>query len=246
MEKRFNNFIHILIALFSTCLHAADECLIKADKELHLLARCREAKSTLLPPEIEALLKEGVDPNMPNARVCRKKFLGSPLCEAAYFGNAKLANLLLQYAARPNLIFKTEKHWKTPIHLAARARCKNGRYGQVVHALLACKANLNAGGTRRLRYTPLQLALMQKQMHKKHRKTIIDLLSSGSAELNKAVGRNKTTALHIAVRLNDVQSVKLLLAKEADREIKNAAGKTAEDLAIDSNNIHLATAVVFS
>jgi hypothetical protein len=37
-----------------------------------------------------------------------------------------------------------------------------------------------------------------------------------------------------------------LLAKGANRKIKNAAGKTAEDLAIDSPNIHLTTAVIFS
>jgi ankyrin repeat protein len=227
-------------------LHAADECLVKADKELHLLTLCTQADSTSLPSEIESLLKEGVDPNMKNARACKKKFLGSPLCEAAYFGNVKLANLLLQYNARPNLIFKTEKHWETPLHLAARARHENGRYGNVVHALLACNANLNAGGTKRLRYTPLQLALMQKLMHKKHRENIIDLLSSGSVNLNKVGGQNKETALHIAARLGDVQSVKLLLAKGANRKIKNAAGKTAEDLAIDSPNIHLTTAVIFS
>ncbi len=161
------------------------------------------------------LLSAGADPNQPNRRSV------SPLIAAAYNGNVRMTELLLKSGARPEPRDATGKG--AMVYAAAKG------YPKIVAMLL------DAGLSVDERYENGLTALMWAAGHTNDvpvdegLKTVTLLLERGATlKLTEDRGRS---ALMIAAERGHAEIVAALLKAGADRERKDAEGKTARDLA---------------
>ncbi len=166
-------------------------------------------------PAVQSLVAHGADVNLSGRSGL------TPTEAAAYMGNEALVRLLIDRGADPKLGDATGK---APIcYAVARG------YGKVVRVLLDHSIDVNA------RYGNDLTALMWAAGHEDAAGSsdvadVIGLLIDRGARLNDQDNRGRT-ALMIAASLGHENAVDLLLAKGADKALRDKSGKTAADLA---------------
>ena len=114
------------------------------------------------------------------------------------------AAALLSHGAKPNA---KNMHGGTALHQAA----SQGAI-KVIELLLANKADVNAGNNEG--YTPLHGAISYGKNDT--RKTVVEILLKGGANVNAKTTRDGETPFHKAIARGDVEIVKLLLNYGAD------------------------------
>jgi ankyrin repeat protein len=144
----------------------------------------------------------------------------TPLSAAAYMGSVPIVELLMQKGADPKTVDTTGK---TAIVYAA------GRgFPAVVRLLLDHSVDVNA------RYGNDLTALMWAAGHSDEAGVrdvveVMTLLLDKGAHIDDADNRGRT-ALMIAAELNHAAAVDLLIARGADKSLKDKEGKRASDL----------------
>jgi ankyrin repeat protein len=167
------------------------------------------------PATVAALLARRADPNLAGRSDV------SPLAAAAFRGNDRIVELLLARGAAPDHVDATGK---TPmIYAAARG------FAQVVRRLL------DAGVDARARYGNDLTALMWAAGHEDGvgaaaAGDVTALLIAHGAIIDAADNRGRT-AVMIAAERGNAAMVERLLARGADRTLRDKAGNTARDLA---------------
>lgn len=130
-----------------------------------------------------------------------------------YYIDTRMITPLLDAGAEVNAV---NNHRQTALHLAVWDP-------DALHLLLQHKADVNAAdenGT-----TPLMAALEEKEVEP----LVVEYLLEAKADVN--VKLNHSTPLHLAVKKNLMDETVLLLAAEADVNVKDAEGKTPFDYA---------------
>jgi ankyrin repeat protein len=169
-------------------------------------------------PVVALLLAKGADPNLPGRSDV------TPLAAAAFRGNDGAAAELIAHGARPDAADATGK---APIvYAAARG------FTAVVRRLLA------AGVDARRAYGNDLTALMwaagyEDGFGERDALDVIALLIDAGAPLD-AVDTRGRTALMIAAEQGHAALVEALLARGADRTLRDKAGKRALDLATNT------------
>ncbi|CAN6587042.1 unnamed protein product [Malus baccata var. baccata] len=147
----------------------------------------------------------------------------TPLEAAASKGEALIVELLM---ARRASTERSESSTWGPIHLAA-----GGGHVEVLRLLIIKGANVDAltkDGS-----TALHLAVEER------RRDCARLLLASGAKAGVRDGRDGDTPLHIAASMGDEYMVKLLLQKGANKDIRNFAGLTAYDVALENGHTRL-------
>jgi ankyrin repeat protein len=166
-------------------------------------------------PTVALLLAKGADPNLPGRSDV------TPLAAAAFRGNDGATAELIAHGAKPDAMDATGK---TPIvYAAARG------FTPLVRRLLA------AGVDARRAYGNDLTALMwvagyEDVYGERDALDVVALLLDAGAPIDAAVNRGRT-ALMIAAERGHAAVVEALLARGADRAIRDRAGKRALDLA---------------
>jgi uncharacterized protein len=169
-------------------------------------------------PVVALLLAKGADPNLPGRSDV------TPLAAAAFRGNDGAAAELIAHGARPDA---TDVTGKAPIvYAAARG------FTAVVRRLLA------AGVDARRPYGNDLTALMwaagyEDGFGERDALDVIALLIDAGAPIDAADNRGRT-ALMIAAEQGHAALVEALLARGADRTLRDKAGKRALDLATNT------------
>lgn len=165
------------------------------------------------PSLVEPLLQAGANPN------ALSKSTGTPLGIAAFHDDEAAVKYLIQKGADPNLKAK----WSDAVIQAVRGIGGSG-------CLLAV---LQGGGdpnsVNSLGRPALLIAAGRSQS------IFTDMLLRAGAKPNVTDQKDGTTALHVAADGGNIDAVKLLLEKGADRSMKDNSGKTALDLARAKN-----------
>jgi ankyrin repeat protein len=167
----------------------------------------------------EALVAHGADVNFPGRSGL------TPVEAAAYVGNEALVRILLEKGADPK---RTDATGKGPLcYAVARG------YSKVAALLLAHSIDVNA------RYGNDLTALMWAAGHEDAAGSsdvadVLTLLIDRGAHLNDQDNRGRT-ALMIAAGLGHEKAVDVLLARGADRGLRDKTGKTAADLAANED-----------
>jgi uncharacterized protein len=168
-------------------------------------------------PAAEALIAHGADVNLPGRSGL------TPVEAAAYMGNEMIVRLLLAKGADAKRIDTTGKG---PIcYAVARG------FTKVASVLLDQSLDVNA------RYGNDLTALMWAAGHEDGAGSsdvadVVTLLIDRGARLDDQDNRGRT-ALMIAASLGHEKAVDVLLAHGADRSLRDKAGKTAADLAVN-------------
>ena len=167
---------------------------------------------------VALLLATGADPNLTGRSGL------TPLIAAAFKGNDRIVEVLLAEGADPKVRDTTGK--TAMVYAAARG------FDDIVRRLL------DAGIDARERYGNDLTALMWIAGHDEGVgaggvERIVDLLVAHDAVLDAADNRGRT-ALMIAASLGDAATVGVLLQRGADRSLKDKEGKTAADLAANT------------
>ena len=167
---------------------------------------------------VALLLAKGADPNLTGRSGL------TPLVAAAFKGNDRIVEALLAKGADPKVRDTTGK--TAMVYAAARG------FDDIVRRLL------DAGIDARERYGNDLTALMWIAGHDEGVgaggvERIVDLLVAHDAVLDAADNRGRT-ALMIAASLGDAATVGVLLHRGADRSLKDKEGKTAADLAANT------------
>lgn len=204
-----------VLALISLQLWAIG-CVQKYEIEkLHLAIR--NGNSSM----VKELLAKGIDPDS----VDRYGF--TPLCQAAYRGDAEIAKMLIDHGVDVNLRSdvkdgnKRATFW--PLLMAVeRAGYASDRSGHEDVAIMliekGAKVDLaDAGG-----FTPLHESWFSERVTR--------MLVENGADIH-AKNRLGETPLHFAIRLGIKDAVRLLLELGADPEIENNKGETSLDYA---------------
>ncbi|KAM1078831.1 protein VAPYRIN-like [Malus sylvestris] len=147
----------------------------------------------------------------------------TPLEAAASKGEALIVELLM---ARRVSTERSESSTWGPIHLAA-----GGGHVEVLRLLIIKGANVDAltkDGS-----TALHLAVEER------RRDCARLLLASGAKAGVRDCRDGDTPLHIAASMGDEYMVKLLLQKGANKDIRNFAGLTAYDVALENGHTRL-------
>ncbi|KAF5621165.1 ankyrin repeat [Fusarium tjaetaba] len=155
-----------------------------------------------------------------SALVSDDKQRKTPLHHAAENGTLSVCKLLLQHRAD---VKAADVDRKTPLHFAAI----HGK-PEVIDLLLEKGSSID--GLSRTRQTPLHLAV-------KHPKSVQTLLDNG-ADPNVKDNLSQTP-LHLATRYTCLDSVELLLRKEAEIEAEDDKGRTALYYAIHNGNLEM-------
>lgn len=169
-------------------------------------------------PAVQSLVAHGADVNLPGRSGL------TPIEAAAYMGNEPLVRLLLDKGADPK---KADATGKAPICYAV------GRgYANVARVLLDHSIDVNT------RYGNDLTALMWAAGHEDAAGSsdvadVLALLIERGARLNDQDNRGRT-ALMIAASLGHERAVDVLLAKGADKGLRDKTGKSAADLAANS------------
>jgi len=184
----------------------------------------------------------------------------TPLLLAVHNQNAEMVKFLLSKKANPNLCSTNS----SPVHEAVRVHNQ-----QILEIVLSGGGNINL--TTDFGKTPLHMAIQEEQdqifdflLGKKadtkakndakvgcihfaaaatSHKIIEKILSWKDTDVNERNGNGKT-ALHIAAEKNNIDIIKILLNKSADKSIKDGWGRLAEECGKQSayNLIHSHTA----
>lgn len=137
-------------------------------KELELNALTQEPGSEEQIRKIADLLeKQKVNPNMPTALRFGARIEGSPLCNASFRGNLRVAHLLANFGADVNALCHVKSKMGdrmrriavTPLISAARGHKRlndyEGFYPETIAMLAEFGARINDGGTKELPFTAL-------------------------------------------------------------------------------------------
>ena len=164
---------------------------------------------------VETLIAHGADPNLPGRSGL------TPIAAASYLGNEGLVRLLLDHGADPKTV---DGAGKGPICYAGgrgftsvvRLLLEHGvdvntRYGNNLTALMWTAGHADAAGTTDI-------------------KQLMTLLMDAGAKLDEQDNRGRS-ALMIAAALGHTTAVDLLLARGANKTLRDKDGKTAADLA---------------
>ncbi len=165
-------------------------------------------------PVVSLLVERGANVSLPGRTGT------TPLSAAAYMGSVPIVELLMRKGADPKTVDTTGK---TAIVYAA------GRgFPAVVRLLLGHGVDVNA------RYGNDLTVLMWAAGHSEEAGVkdvveVLTLLLDSGAHIDDADNRGRT-ALMIAAELNHAAAVDLLIARGADKSLKDKEGKRASDL----------------
>ncbi len=171
--------------------------------ELMQAARGRELE------RLQALLNAGADANLANDNG------GTPLMYAVLGGDLEIVHVLLDRGA--DFDARADNGWSATMIAAAKG------YDHILELLLARGADPNAPDV--YQWTPLMRAGYE------NRPAIVRLLlQDDRVDINRR-GEKGFTALHLAATQGHLEIVRLLLAAGADRNIRDADGRTAYEFA---------------
>ena len=157
------------------------------------------------------LLQEGADVNRVNQTG------GTPLMYAVLGGDPRTVTLLLVHGADVNA--RAENGWSAVMIAAAKG------YAEIMKLLLEKGADPDLQDV--YHWTPLMRAGFE------NRASIVELLLQDErVEVNRR-GENGITALHLAAVKGHAEIARLLLGHGADRRIKDSAGRTAYQIALE-------------
>lgn len=119
-----------------------------------------------------------------------------------------------------SLVNVTDKHRRTPLHLAAF-------FGHAVSAqkLIEYKANVHAGAVDG--FTALHFAAQNGHLE------VCKVLLAAKANVDRATDRGVRTALHLAAFKGKTDVMEYLIRRKANTDKRNSEGKTALDLVND-------------
>ena len=168
----------------------------------------------------QMLIEEGADINAQNGKG------GKALGVAAREGYPEIVKLLYENSADVNA---KDENTHTALMLAARRG-----HTDVIELLLELGAYIHATCTEGA--TPLMAAAVRGQVK------AAQLLIGKNVNINEQMPANGFTALHWAVKTNQVESVKILLAAKADITIKDKDQKSAFQYAVEQGNHEMVAA----
>ena len=166
------------------------------------------------------IIDENCDPNVQNSTS-----FNTPLHIAAKYGQgAAIVQLLSCAECYPNY---QNREFDTPLHIAA----KHGQDGTIVQLLSYRECNPNVQNQEG--NTPLHVAIRYEQ-----EKSIVELLSSKECDLNvqNYVG---DTPLHIACYRKLLYTIKLLLERRCNTNVRNKKSKTAQKIPLNEDGDRL-------
>lgn len=166
---------------------------------------------------MRALLEQGGDVNQPNRNG------GTAIMYAVLSGKVEPVSLLLEHHAHADAVAKNG--W-TPLMIAAVKG-----YVDVARLLLEHGAEPNRADV--YSWTPLMRAVYEQRP-----RMVRLLVENDRTDVNRA-GENGVTALHLAVARGDVDTVRVLLARDADPTIMDNSGRTALDFARQNDDMGL-------
>ncbi len=158
---------------------------------------------------LQVLLNAGADANLANENG------GTPLMYAVLGGDFEIVDMLLRRGADLNA--KADNGWTATMIAAAKG------YDHILKLLLARGADPNAPDV--YQWTPLMRAGYE------NRSSVVELLLQDDRVNINRRGENGFTALHLAATQGHVEIVRLLLARGADRDLRDARGRTARQIA---------------
>jgi len=170
---------------------------------------------------VKELLAKGIDPDT----VDRYGF--TPLCQAAYRGDAEIAKMLIDYGADVNLRSDVKDGNKratfVPLLMAVdRAGYTSDRSGHESVAIMLIEKGAKVDLADEGKFTPLHYSWFSERVTR--------MLVKNGADIN-AKNRLGETPLHFAIRLGIEDAVRFILELGADPEIENNKGETSLDYA---------------
>lgn len=173
--------------------------------------------SRLLDHTQQLLTFPGVDINVQN------KLDNTALHLATFNNDLKAVELLLRNGASTEIINKSDY---TPLHIAI-----NQGNSDIVALLLEHKASINILNTQK--NTTLHFSIQKKQYHCMELILKHNTIADKKIDINSR-NLNEDSALDLAVKNNDLKTVKLLLENGADPSSMNSKGYSALHHAIES------------
>jgi ankyrin repeat protein len=121
-----------------------------------------------------------------------------------------------------SLVNVTDKHRRTPLHLAAFFG-----HPESVTKLIEYKANIHTGAVDG--FTALHFAAQNGHLE------VCKILLSAKANIDRATDRGVRTPLHLAAFKGKTDVMEYLIRRKANTEKRNSDGKTALDLVSDES-----------